>query len=67
MKGNLIKRLLVLGKPAMVMPGGFIGLRCTIFSHFYLGDCCADDKDSNVVIVKDVLIGPNCTILILTA
>jgi acetyltransferase-like isoleucine patch superfamily enzyme len=39
-----------------------IGLRCTIFSHFYLGDHCPDGT-GHVVIEKDAFIGPNCTIL----
>jgi acetyltransferase-like isoleucine patch superfamily enzyme len=101
MKGSLFKR--VLGKLAMVAPGGFtlrpllhrirgvrmgknvwisqlvyldelhpenviignnvtIGLRCTIFAHFYLGDQ-APDEPSQVVIENDAFIGPNCTIL----
>lgn len=40
-----------------------IGLRCTIFAHFYLGDVCLDREDGKVVIEKDVFVGPNCTIL----
>ncbi|WP_328755653.1 acyltransferase [Geomonas propionica] len=40
-----------------------IGLRCTIFAHFYLGDHAPDDVKSGVVVGKDVFIGPNCTIL----
>ena len=40
-----------------------IGLRCTIFAHFYLGDRCLGDKNGHVVIERDVFIGPNCTIL----
>ncbi len=40
-----------------------IGLRCTIFAHFYLGDRCLDRGTGRVVIENDVFIGPNCTIL----
>lgn len=40
-----------------------IGLRCTIFAHFYLGDLCVDQGAGGVVIEDDVFIGPNCTIL----
>ncbi len=40
-----------------------IGLRCSIFSHFYLGRYSHDKKVGNVVIEKDVFVGPNCTIL----
>lgn len=40
-----------------------IGLRCTIFAHFYLGDLCLDPGGAGVVIGKDAFIGPNCTIL----
>jgi len=40
-----------------------IGFRCTIFAHFYKGRCSSDKKAGNVVIEKDVFIGPNCTIL----
>lgn len=40
-----------------------IGLRCTIFAHFYLGNRCLDQESGKVVIEKDVFIGPNCTIL----
>lgn len=40
-----------------------IGLRCTIFAHFYLGDHCLDEESGCVVIEEDVFIGPNCTIL----
>lgn len=41
-----------------------IGLRCTIFAHFYLGDRCLDrEEGGGVVIGKDVFIGPNSTIL----
>lgn len=40
-----------------------IGLRCTIFAHFYLGDRCLDQGVGSVVIEEDVFIGPNCTIL----
>ena len=40
-----------------------IGLRCTIFAHFYLGNDCLSDKGSHVVIEKNAFIGPNCTIL----
>jgi acetyltransferase-like isoleucine patch superfamily enzyme len=40
-----------------------IGLRCTIFAHFYLGAYSPDEKGGNVVIEKGAFIGPNCTIL----
>jgi len=40
-----------------------IGLRSTIFAHFYLGPYSPDKKAGKVVIEKDVFIGPNCTIL----
>lgn len=40
-----------------------IGLRCTIFAHFYLGDSGADDESGSVVIEEGAFIGPNCTIL----
>lgn len=40
-----------------------IGLRCTIFAHFYLGDQCLDEDSGSVVIERDVFVGPNCTIL----
>ena len=40
-----------------------IGLRSTIFTHFYLGRYSPDNKAGKVVIEKDVFIGPNCTIL----
>lgn len=40
-----------------------IGLGCTIFAHFYLGDRCLDQGEGGVVIENDVFIGPNCTIL----
>ncbi|GFO56895.1 hypothetical protein GMSM_39020 [Geomonas sp. Red276] len=40
-----------------------IGLRCTIFAHFYLGDRYSDDDVGKVVIGKGAFIGPNCTIL----
>jgi tetrahydrodipicolinate N-succinyltransferase len=31
--------------------------------NFYLGHYCANDQSGNVIIEKDVFIGPNCTIL----
>lgn len=40
-----------------------IGLRCTIFTHFYLGDSYSEQDLGRVVIEKDAFIGPNCTIL----
>ncbi|MBU5614621.1 acyltransferase [Geomonas sp. Red51] len=40
-----------------------IGLRCTIFAHFYLGDRAPEDVKGGVVIENDAFIGPNCTIL----
>jgi acetyltransferase-like isoleucine patch superfamily enzyme len=40
-----------------------IGLRCTIFAHFYLGDYRPGDEGGKVTIEKDAFIGPNCTIL----
>ncbi len=40
-----------------------IGLRCSIFSHFYLGGYSHDKRVGRVVIEKDVFIGPHCTIL----
>ncbi|QXE93144.1 acyltransferase [Geomonas subterranea] len=40
-----------------------IGLRCTVFAHFYLGDRCPEEVKGGVVIGNDVFIGPNCTIL----
>lgn len=40
-----------------------IGLRCTIFAHFYLGGRAPAEVKGGVVIEKDVFIGPNCTIL----
>lgn len=40
-----------------------IGLRCTIFAHFYLGERSLDTGTGRVVIEQDAFIGPNCTIL----
>ena len=40
-----------------------IGLRCTIFAHFYLGDRPLDTGKGGVAIEQDAFIGPNCTIL----
>ncbi|HBA90100.1 MAG TPA: acetyltransferase [Geobacter sp.] len=40
-----------------------IGLGCTIFAHFYLGDRSLDQGSGKVVIERGVFIGPNCTIL----
>ncbi|QWV96546.1 acyltransferase [Geomonas nitrogeniifigens] len=40
-----------------------IGLGCTVFAHFYLGDRSPEDARTGVVIGNDVFIGPNCTIL----
>lgn len=40
-----------------------IGLRCSIFAHFHLGDRGVGGDGGSVVIEKDASIGPNCTIL----
>jgi acetyltransferase-like isoleucine patch superfamily enzyme len=40
-----------------------IGLRCTIFAHFYLGKYNSNNKVGKVVIERGAFIGPNCTIL----
>jgi acetyltransferase-like isoleucine patch superfamily enzyme len=40
-----------------------IGLRCTIFTHFYLGGYSTAEKVGKVIIEKDVYIGPGCIIL----
>ena len=40
-----------------------IGLRTTIFSHLYWGDYEPGKKVGNVVIEKNVYIGPHCVIL----
>lgn len=40
-----------------------IGLRVSIFSHFYWGDKRASGYSSPVTIGKDVFIGPHCVIL----
>jgi acetyltransferase-like isoleucine patch superfamily enzyme len=40
-----------------------IGLRTSIFTHFYWGPRRADYSDGKVVIEKDVFIGPHCVIL----
>lgn len=40
-----------------------IGLRCTIFAHFYLGNYSSNTKVGKVVIEEGAFIGPNCTIL----
>jgi acetyltransferase-like isoleucine patch superfamily enzyme len=40
-----------------------IGLRCTIFAHFYLGGYNPDEKTGKVLIEKDVYIGPGSIIL----
>ncbi len=40
-----------------------IGLRCIIFSHFYLGGYRSEEKVGKVVIEKNVYIGPGCIIL----
>ena len=40
-----------------------IGLRTSIFTHFYWGPRRADYNDGKVVIEKDVFIGPHCVIL----
>ncbi|WP_129128008.1 acyltransferase [Geomonas oryzae] len=40
-----------------------IGLRCTVFAHFYLGDRATEEAKGGVVIEEGAFIGPNCTIL----
>lgn len=40
-----------------------IGLRCTIFAHFYTGGYAPDAKVGTVQIRRDAFLGPNCTIL----
>ena len=40
-----------------------IGLRSTIFAHFYFGDYKDGKKVGKVVIEKNVYIGPHCVIL----
>jgi len=40
-----------------------IGLRTSIFTHFYWGPRQNNYSDGNVVIEKDVFIGPHCVIL----
>ena len=40
-----------------------IGVRTSIFTHFYWGPRNADYKDGKVTIEKDVFIGPHCVIL----
>jgi acetyltransferase-like isoleucine patch superfamily enzyme len=40
-----------------------IGLRTSIFTHFYWGPRRADYNDGKVVIERDVFIGPHCVIL----
>ena len=40
-----------------------IGLRCTIFAHFYAGGYAPDAKVGKVVVKKDAFVGPNCTVL----
>ncbi len=40
-----------------------IGVRTSIFTHFYWGPRKADYNDGKVVIEKDVFIGPHCVIL----
>jgi acetyltransferase-like isoleucine patch superfamily enzyme len=40
-----------------------IGLRVSIFSHFYWGDKSASGYSAPVTIGKDVFIGPNCVLL----
>lgn len=40
-----------------------IGLRCTVFAHFYLGSRAPEEERGGVVIERGVFIGPNCTIL----
>jgi acetyltransferase-like isoleucine patch superfamily enzyme len=40
-----------------------IGLRTSIFTHFYWGNRQANYNNGKVVIEKDVFIGPHCVIL----
>lgn len=40
-----------------------IGLRTSIFTHFYWGGKKSEYNDGKVVIEKDVFIGPHCVIL----
>jgi len=40
-----------------------IGVRTSIFTHFYWGPRKSDYNDGKVVIEKDVFIGPHCVIL----
>ena len=40
-----------------------IGLRTSIFTHFYWGSRRSNDNAGKVVIEKDVFIGPHCVIL----
>ena len=40
-----------------------IGLRTTIFAHFYSGPKRSDDHAKPVIIEEDVFIGPHCVIL----
>lgn len=47
----------------VIKDDAIIGLGCTIFAHFYLGDRCAEGDTGRVIIEKGAFIGPNCTIL----
>lgn len=40
-----------------------IGLRTTIFAHFYSGPCRSIDHAKPVIIEDEVFIGPHCVIL----
>src|SRR3970040_3050158 len=40
-----------------------IGVRTSIFTHFYWGPRKSDYNDGKVIIEKDVFIGPHCVIL----
>lgn len=40
-----------------------IGLRTSIFTHFYWGDRKLNTNQGEVVIEKDVFVGPHCVIL----
>jgi len=40
-----------------------VGLRCTIFAHFYTGGYSPAAKVGKVVIKRGAFLGPNCTVL----
>lgn len=46
-----------------IQDDAIIGLRCTVFAHFYLGDRSLDENVGKVVIERGAFVGPNCTIL----